>query len=406
MEGGSRPTWEYGMSRVCGYPLIRFTALAALAVLLAAGCGGRGSNGPPSKPEVTVVTLHTEPVALTTELPGRISAYRVADVRPQVSGVILKRLFVEGDRVAAGQQLYLIDPAPYDASLASAKAALAHAKASVTAAQLTVERYKSLVEARAVSRQDYDNAVATLEQDQADVASGEASVRTASINLTYTKVYSPIAGRTGRSSVTEGALVTANQTSSLVTVTQLDPVYVDVTQPSTTLLRLKRELASGQIRSAGANKAPVQLVLEDGTAYDKPGTLQFSEVTVDQSTGSVTMRAIFPNDADLLLPGMFVRARIDEGMRQGAILAPQQGVTHSPDGTATAFVVDHDGKIARRDLTLDRAIGDKWVVTQGLAEGDRLVVGGTQKVQPGTEVAVREGAANLPAPPAVARSAD
>jgi membrane fusion protein (multidrug efflux system) len=386
--------------------VIRCAAFAATGALLAAGCGGHGSGGPPPKPQVTVVTLHTEPVALTTELPGRISAFRVADVRPQVSGVIQKRLFTEGDRVTAGQQLYQIDPAPYDASLASAKAALAHAKASVTAAQLLADRYKSLVEARAVSRQDYDNAAATLQQDQADVASAEAAVRTAAINLAYTKVYSPIAGRSGRSSVTEGALVTTNQTSSLVTITQLDPVYVDVTQPSTTLLRLKRELASGQIRSAGADKAPVQLVLEDGSAYDKPGTLQFSEVTVDQSTGSVTLRAIFPNGSDLLLPGMFVRAQIDEGTRQGAILAPQTGITHSPDGTATALIVDRDSKVEQRDLTLDRAIGDKWVVTQGLSEGDRLVVGGTQKAQPGMQVTVHEGAAPGAAAPAVARSAD
>jgi membrane fusion protein (multidrug efflux system) len=393
------------MSWVLERPVIRFVAVAASCLLLDAGCGSHGPKGPPAKPQVTVVTLHTEPVALTTELPGRISPFRVADVRPQVNGVIQKRLFIEGDRVAAGQQLYQIDPAPYDASLASAQATLAHAKASVTAAQLMADRYQSLVEARAVSRQDYDNAVATLQQDQADVASAAATVRSAAINLAYTKVYSPIAGRTGRSSVTEGALVTANQTSSLVTVTQLDPVYVDVTQPSTTLLRLKRELAAGQIRSAGANKAPVQLVLEDGSGYDQPGTLQFSEVTVDQSTGSVTMRAIFPNGADLLLPGMFVRARIDEGRRPGAILAPQQGITHSPDGTATALVVDRDSKVVLRNLTLDRAIGDKWVVTQGLAEGDRLVVGGTQKVQPGNEVAAHEGAAPAAAP-AVARSAD
>ena len=300
--------------------------------LLAAGCA-RHAAPPPPKPAVTVVDLHARPVSLTTELPGRVSAYRIAEVRPQVNGVILKRLFKEGDLVAAGQQLYQIDPAPYQAALASARATLAHARASVTAARLIAERYQALSEAHAVSRQDYDNAVATLEQDEADVASGEAAVRAAEINLAYTKVYSPISGRTGRSSVTEGALVTANQATSLLTVTQLDPVYVDLTQPSTTLVRLKRELAAGQIRRVDGNQAPAKLLLEDGSPYEAAGTLEFSEVTVDQGTGSVTLRAIFPNPQGLLLPGMFVRATIEEGVREGAILAPQQGITHAPDGT-------------------------------------------------------------------------
>jgi membrane fusion protein, multidrug efflux system len=383
------------------HPRLLAFALPGALALCAAGCSGRAAPTAAGKLEVTVRTLHAAPVSLTTELPGRVSPFRVAEVRPQVNGVILKRLFVEGDRVREGQQLYQIDPAPYEASLASAQASLAHAKAAVTAARLQVERYQPLVEARAVSRQDYDNAVAALAQDQADVAAADAAVRAAAINLAYTKVYAPIAGRTGRSSVTEGALVTANQTTSLVTVTQLDPVYVDVTQPSTTLLRLRRELAAGQIRSAGADKAPVRLQLEDGSAYEEPGTLQFSEVTVDQGTGSVTLRAIFPNHHDLLLPGMFVRATIDEGMRLGAILAPQEGITHAPDGTATAFVVGPDGKVEQRTLVLDRAIGNQWVVTKGLAEGDRLVVGGTQKVHPGMEVAAEEGA-----PAQVAAGAD
>ncbi len=255
--------------------------------LLASGCA-RHTTPPPPKPAVTVVDLHATPVSLTTELPGRVSAYRIAEVRPQVNGVILKRLFKEGDLVAEGQQLYQIDPAPYEAALASARATLAHARASVVAARLTEERYQALSEARAVSRQDYDNAVATLEQDEADVASGEAAVRTAEINLAYTKVYSPISGRTGRSSVTEGALVTANQAMSLLKVTQLDPVYVDLTEPSATLVQLERELAAGQIRHVDGHQAPVKLLLEDGSPYESAGTLEFSEVTVDEGTGSVT----------------------------------------------------------------------------------------------------------------------
>jgi membrane fusion protein, multidrug efflux system len=362
--------------------------LLAAVALLASGCARHAVPAPP-KPAVTVVDLHARPVSLTTELPGRVSAYRIAEVRPQVNGVILKRLFKEGELVVAGQQLYQIDPAPYEAALASARATLAHAHASVTAARLIAERYQALSEAHAVSRQDYDNAVATLGQDEADVASGEAAVRAAEINLAYTKMYSPISGRTSRSSVTEGALIIANQATSLLTVTQLDPVYVDLTQPSATLVRLKRELASGQIRHVDGNQAPAKLLLEDGSPYESSGTLEFSEVTVDQGTGSVTLRAIFPNSQGLLLPGMFVRATIEEGVREGAILAPQQGITHAPDGTATALVVGADGKVEKRSVELDRALGDEWVVTKGLAAGDRLIVAGLQKVKPGMEVSAR-----------------
>jgi membrane fusion protein (multidrug efflux system) len=326
-----------------------------------------------------------------------------------VNGVILKRLFKEGDLVSAGQQLYQIDPAPYQAALASARATLAHARASVTAARLIAQRYEALSEAHAVSRQDYDNAVATFEQDEADVASGEAAVRAAEINLAYTRVYSPISGRTGRSTVTEGALVTANQATTLLTITQLDPVYVDLTQPSTTLVRLKRELTAGQIRHVDGNQAAAKLLLEDGSPYESPGTLQFSEVTVDQGTGSVTLRAIFPNSQGLLLPGMFVRATIEEGVREGAIVAPQQGITHAPDGSATALVVNADGKVEKRSVELDRALGDGWVVTKGLAAGDRLIVAGLQRVKPGVEVsarpqvAVHEGTAEQSKPALAAR---
>ncbi len=373
----------------------RQSGLAGMAVLglALAGCKEQQPQkqaGPPPKFSVDVVTLHAQPVALTTDLPGRTSPYRTAEVRPQVNGVILKRLFTEGDMVQAGQQLYQIDPAPYEASLASAQATLLHAQASVRTAQATVNRYRPLVAANAVSRQDLDNAIGTLQQNQADVASAEAAIKTAAINLAYTKVISPITGRASRSAVTEGALVTADQTTTLVTLTQLNPIYVDVTQPSATILRLKRELAGGQIKSAGDNQVAVKLLLEDGSSYDQPGTLQFSEVTVDQGTGAVTLRAIFPNDSGLLLPGMFVREQLEEGIRQNGILAPQQGITHNQRGEPTALVVGADGKVQSRVLTTDRAIGDAWLVTKGLGEGDKLIVKGVQMVQPGMDVTANE----------------
>jgi membrane fusion protein (multidrug efflux system) len=367
--------------------------LLVFAAAALAGCGKQEQQkqaGPPPKPEVEVVVLHTQPVSLTTELPGRTTAFRVAEVRPQVSGVILKRRFTEGDEVKEAQQLYQIDPAYYQASLASAQASLLHAEASVAVAQATVDRFRPLAAAAAVSRQDLDNAVATLKQGQADVASARAAIKTNEINLAYTNVTSPISGRTGRSSVTEGALVTASQTNSLVTVTQLDPIYVDVTQPTATILRFRHELAAGQIKSAGDNQAVVRLTLEDGTNYEHQGKLQFSEVTVDQGTGSVILRALFPNDQGVLLPGMFVRATLEEGIRQEGILAPQQGITHNERGEPTALVVGQDGKVEPRILTTDRTIGDKWLVTKGLKDGDRLIVKGLQIVRSGTEVVAKE----------------
>jgi membrane fusion protein (multidrug efflux system) len=385
------------IDRISAWPC----GLAGVFVLSLAlsGCNeappqAQAQAGAPPPPAVDVVTLRAQAVTLSTDLPGRTSAYRTAAVMPQVSGVLLKRLFVEGDIVQAGQQLYQIDPAPYEASLASAQATLAHAQASVRTAQATVDRYQPLVATHAVSRQDYDNAIGTLEQNKADVASAEAAIKTAAINLTYTKVLSPITGRTSRSSVTEGALVTAvtlsGQSNTLVTITQLDPIYVDVNQAATTMLRLKRELASGQIKSVGNGKIPVKLLLEDGSTYDQPGTLEFSEVTVDQGTGAVTMRAIFPNKDGLLLPGMFVREQIQEGIVQNAILAPQQGVTHNPKGEPTALVVGGDGKVQLRLLKTDRAIGGNWLVTEGLKDGDHLIVSGVQKARPGMPVTVNE----------------
>jgi membrane fusion protein (multidrug efflux system) len=351
------------------------------------GCHGDRHTAPaPPAVEVGVVTVTPQPVTITTDLPGRTSSFRVAEVRPQVSGVVQKRLFVEGGEVKAGQPLYQIDPAPFQASYDSAKATLEHAQAELTTAKLLEERYRPLVEANAVSRQQNDNAVGSALQAQADVASAKASVETARINLAYTRVLSPISGRTSRSSVTEGALVTANQATALVTVTQLDPIYVDVTQPATVLLRLQRELEAGQLVNRGANAAAVGLKLEDGSEYGREGSLKFSEVTVDQSTGSVTLRAEFPNPKHLLLPGMFVRAHIQEGVRQQALMVPEPGVTHDQRGEPVALIVGVGNKVEQRTLTTDRVIGDQWLVVGGINPGDRVIVWGVQKVHPGDEV--------------------
>ncbi len=336
------------------------------------------------------MTVHNQSVSLTTELPARTAAYRVAEVRPQVNGVILKRLFTEGGEVRAGQQLYQIDPAPFQASLESAQAALARAQATQTSAELLAQRYKPLSEARAVSKQDYDNAVASRDQASADVASAKAALDTARINLAYTKVYAPIAGRTGRSSVTEGALVAANQTQSLVVISQLDPIYVDATQASTVLLRLKRALKEGRLKTAGNSEAETKLTLEDGSAYPQTGRLQFSEVTVDSGTGSVTLRAVFPNPEGLLLPGMFVREQLQEGINDQAILVSQRGVTHNQKGDATVTVVGPDNKADTRVINTERAIGDQWLVGDGLKVGDKVIVMGIQGVKDGMVVRPHE----------------
>jgi membrane fusion protein (multidrug efflux system) len=363
-----------------------------LPLLLAlAGCHGSSSSsgpaGPPPKPpaEVGVVTLAPERVTLTTELPGRTSPFRIAEVRPQVNGVLLKRMFIEGGEVQAGQQLYQIDPAPYQAAYDSATASLAHANAELASAKALGDRYKLLGSTNAVSKQDADNAQAAELQADADVASAQAVIETARINLIYTKVLSPITGRTGRS-VTEGALVTANQTTSLVTVQQLNPIYVDIPQSTALLIRLRRELASGQIKGTDANQASVNLILEDGSAYGEPGQLQFSETTVDEGTGSVILRAVFPNSQNLLLPGMFVTARLEEGVSENGILVPQQGVTHNQMGQPTALVVTPDNKVELRVIKTDRAVGDKWLVADGLVAGDRVIVDGVQRALPGATV--------------------
>ena len=340
-----------------------------------------------------------------TELPGRTVPYRIAEVRPQVNGVILKRLFTEGSQVKAGQQLYLIDPAPFEASLQSAKAALARAEATATSTRLLAQRYKPLAEARAVSQQDYDNAVAGQDQAAADVASAKATVETARINLAYTKVLAPITGRTGRSSVTEGALVAANQTSALLVIQQLDPIYVDVTQASTVLLRLQRALAAGKLKKAGESQAETKLLLEDGTPYNQPGKLQFSEVTVDSGTGSVTLRAVFPNPQSTLLPGMFVREQLEEGIDEQGLLVPQRAVAHNPRGEATVTLVDADNKAVQRVIKTDRAIGDQWLVSDGVSPGDKIIMLGIQGVQPGAMVHPHEVTPQELNPPAPAAAA-
>jgi membrane fusion protein, multidrug efflux system len=351
--------------------------MAAGLALFLLGCNHKAAPGPNNAPsKVSVVTVQTQAVPITTELPGRITAFRTAEVRPQVSGIILRRLFVEGSEVRAAQQLYQIDPAPYRAAYDSAVALEASARA-------LVERYKPLAEANAVSKQDYDNAVASHLQRQ-------AAVEIARINLVYTKVLSPISGRIGRTFITEGALVTANQPTALATVQQLDPIYVDVTQPSNSLLRLRREAASGELKQNPAGKTQIRVRLEDGTDYPQPGTLEFSEVTVDQGTGSVTLRALIPNPERMLLPGMFVREQIQEGVHHGMILAPQQAISHDQKGEPNALVVGADDVVELRALQIGRAVGDQWVVSAGLKAGDRLIVEGLQFARPGSKVAAEE----------------
>jgi membrane fusion protein (multidrug efflux system) len=335
---------------------------------------------------VAVVTVRPERVVLTTELPGRTSAYRVAEIRPQVSGIVLKRMFHEGADVKAGEVLYQIDPAPYQSALANARGALSRAEANLPALRSRVGRYKDLIPDKAVSQQDYDDAAAALKLAEADVEVWKAAVETARINLAYTRVAAPISGRIGSSNVTEGALVTAQQPAPLSIIQQLDSVYVDVPQSTTELLRLKRSLEGGRLNQGGAGQKKVKLLLEDGSAYPLTGTLQFRDVTVDPATGSVIQRVVFPNPDGVLLPGMFVRAVVREGVKERAILIPQQAVSRDPKGNPVALIVDAGGKVEQRTLALDRAIGDKWLVTTGLASGDRVIVEGMQKARTGASV--------------------
>nr|WP_241152428.1 efflux RND transporter periplasmic adaptor subunit [Pseudomonas viridiflava] len=361
---------------------------AFLSISVLTGCGKPPGGPPPAPgtPEVGILAVQAQRVVFSTELPGRTAPFMIAEIRPQVSGIVQKRSFTEGSTVKAGQVLYLIDPATYRATYNSDLAALAKAEASLTSVRLKNERYKELAALDAVSRQDYDDAVSSLGESRADVASAKANVESSRINLTYTQVNAPITGRIGKSGITPGALVTANQTSTMATIQQLDPIYVDVTQPSAALLRLKKSLSNGEIQKSGATAAKVRLKLEDGSLYPLEGTLEFSDVTVDQDTGAITLRAVFPNPNADLLPGMYVRAVLEEGFKEQGLLVPQQAVSRDSTGKPMAYVVGKDNTLERRELTTDRAIGDQWLISSGLNVGDQLVVDGQQRASAGVKV--------------------
>jgi membrane fusion protein (multidrug efflux system) len=355
------------------------------------GCDRRAASAPASPPppaEVAAVTVQPQQVVLTTELPGRTSPYLVAEIRPQVNGLIQKRLFTEGSDVKAGEVLYQIDPAPFQAALNSAEAALNRSQATLPSIRSRAERYKGLLADKAVSQQDCDDTTSALNQAEADVQYWKAMAETARINLGYTRVLAPISGRIGRSNVTDGALVTAYQPVALSTIQQLDPIYVDVPQSTTELLRLNQRVGDGRLNQNGANQKKAQLLLEDGTAYPLEGTLQFRDVTVDPTTGSFILRIVFPNPQGVLLPGMFVRAVVKEGVHDQALLIPQQAVSRDPKGNPVALIVGAEAKVQQRALTLDRAIGNQWLISSGLASGDRVIVEGMQKVRPGAVVKV------------------
>ncbi len=356
--------------------------LLAMSLLIGA-CTQKPPAMAPGPVEVGVVTLKAEPVALKTELSGRTSSALSSEVRPQVAGIVKARLFEEGGNVKAGQVLYRIDPAGYQAAFDQARATLVNAEAAVSAARLKDERYKDLLKIEGVSKQDADDAATAYQQALAAVAQQKAALASARINLDYTQVRAPISGRIGKSSVTPGALVTASQTTALATIRTLDPIYVDLTQSSAALLQLRRTLAKDGMR-AGSTDA--RLLLEDGSQYAREGKLKFAEIAVDEATGSVTLRAEFPNPDGTLLPGMFVRAVLDEAIDPAAVLAPQQGVTRDPKGDATALVLTADNKLESRTVTTQRAIDDKWLISSGLAAGDRLVVQGLNKVKAGDTV--------------------
>lgn len=357
-------------------------AVLSLALLLAA-CGqaaGEETKGPPPAPEVGFVVLKTEAVPLAVELAGRTSAFETSEVRPQVSGVIRARSFTEGSIVRAGQTLYQIDPSLYEAQAAEARAALRSAQATQNAARVRADRYRPLAEIEAVSQQEYTDVQATAQQAGAAVAQNRAAVDTANINLRFTRVPAPITGRIGRSTFTTGALVTASQAEPLTTIQRLDPIFVDIQQSSAALLQLRQSLASG---GSVPSRAQVRLTLENGTDYGYTGTLQFAEAMVDPATGSVTLRASFPNPQNLLLPGMFVRARLVQQTVADAILVPQQAVSRDPRGNATVFLVGPGNKAVQRTVTADRTVGDKWLVTAGLSPGDRVITEGLLRVRPG-----------------------
>lgn len=366
-------------------------AIVSCTLLVMIGCQGENqqqAQAPAAAPapQVSVVTVQPQPIMLTMELPGRTFAYRIAEIRPQVNGLIQKRLFTEGADVKAGDVLYQIDPATFKAALGNAEAALNRSQAKLPAIRSRVERYKELLAENAVSQQDFDDAAAELKNAEADVQYWKASVETSRINLSYTRITAPISGRIGRSNVTEGAIVTAYQPVALATIQQLDPIYVDMPQSTTELLRLKRRLDDGRLNQDNSKHNTATLIMEDGSAYPHEGTLQFQDVTVDPTTGSVTLRAVFSNPDNVLLPGMFVQAVISEGVNPAAILIPQQGVSRDRRGNPIALIVDAENKVALRMLTVDRAVGDQWLVSAGLAPGDRVIVEGLKMLRPGTPV--------------------
>lgn len=370
-----------------GSVLVRTPLLIAVALIASVpGCSNESStSAAPALPPVEVgfVVLEAETVTISRELAGRTNAFLTSEVRPQVDGIIKSREFDEGTEVRAGQALYRIDPARYRAARDEARAALASAKASVAALESKAKRYRSLIETEAVSKQEAEDAIASSRQAKAAVAKAAAALKTAQINLGYTTIRAPISGRIGRSLVTPGALVTANQSQPLATIQKLDPIYVDITQSSSELLELRRALASGDALPASA---ATTLLLEGGVEYPHEGKLEFAEVTVDPSTGSVTLRAVFPNPDGMLLPGMFVRARTPQARLPGAILAPQQGITRGPGGVAAAMVVGKGDVAERRDVKTGQAIGDKWLIVEGLESGDRLIVEGLGKIRPGAKI--------------------
>jgi membrane fusion protein (multidrug efflux system) len=377
--------------------VMKRAAFVVASLLALEGCG---KPKPPQKgpPEVGVVTIEPQPVTLSTVLPGRTSPYAISDVRPQVGGIIQARLFQEGGNVHKGQVLYQIDPATYRAAYDQAKALLASAEANLAAAKVKAERYGDLVKINGVAKQDYDDARAAYLQAAATVQQDQAALQSAKINLDYTRIAAPISGRIGKSAYTQGALVTTGQADALTTVQTLDPIYVDITQSAAELLKLRHSLADGALTNGGPSSTEVSLTLEDGSAYPLKGKLEFADVTVDQTTGQVTLRAIFPNPKAILLPGMYVRATVTQGGKPSALLAPQQGVTRDQAGRPTALVVNADGKAETRILTVGDAIGDKWLVTSGLNAGDRVIVEGTQKAPPGTKVHAVPAGAPSPAP--------
>ncbi|MDE1146555.1 MAG: efflux RND transporter periplasmic adaptor subunit [Azospirillaceae bacterium] len=373
------------------------SSAAVLGLLALAACEKKQEQAPPPPQKVGIVTLHAQAVPLRTELAGRTTAYRVSAVLPQVTGIIKQRLFEEGSMVKAGQVLYQIDPAPYEAAYEQAQGTLANAEADLITLKAKADRYAELVKIEGVSRQDYDDAKAAYQQGLATIITDKGALKAAKVNLDYTRITAPISGRIGRSSITEGALVTADQTTTLATITQLDPIYVDITQASVEATKLKRQRQAGGLNAASAQ---VGLTLEDGSDYATPGTLKFAEVSVDEDSGAVTLRAQFPNPQEMLLPGMYVRTTVEEGVLPTAILAPQQGVSRNAKSEPIALVLDAQNKVEQRDLTVDRTVGDKWLVTKGLNDGDRLIVDGLQKVKAGQTVTPVDATAAAPAAPA------